>query len=99
MGGIIKTPCPDCGGQIHHEVFVGSNRNPTSYSKYDCIGDRELYIGYDAASLVNSGRGCNFHAEIKKNKETGEIIKKNVRSSNLDSWESWKQYDNKHKEQ
>lgn len=59
-GGIIKTPCPDCGGQIHHEVFVGSNRNPTSYSKYDCIGDRELYIGYDATSLVNSARGFDF---------------------------------------
>lgn len=92
--GVIRTPCPDCDGQIHSETFVGHTGNTRAYSNYKCIGERDLPVGTDGASFS----GCGFRAKKAWDSETGEQKRKKVSSETLESWEEWKEYDEKYRE-
>lgn len=86
--GIVEITCPDCGGQLHRESFVGSQGNgKDSYSKYFCVGDSDYHKGFDAAS--DRGFGCGFMA---KSKGSSEDKTTTVKSDELDYWSDWVEY-------
>lgn len=86
MGGIIEIKCPDCGGQIHLESYIGGdNRDP--YSKYYCIGDRGLPKRSDGRKFKKLG--CGFFAESKGPKDDKST---RLRSDSLDDWIEWDEH-------
>jgi hypothetical protein len=94
--GVSKLSCPDCGGQLHVESFVGHTGNTNAYVDYSCIGEKDLPTGSDGVAYTSggsmSGGGCGFKAERRWDSETKEEKKKRVRSETLDSWEEWVEY-------
>lgn len=86
--GIVEITCPDCGGQIHRESFVGNQGDGKEpYSNYFCVGKSDYHEGFDAAS--DRKFGCGFMA---KSKGSSENRTKTVKSDELDTWSDWVEY-------
>lgn len=83
MGGVIEKNCPDCGGQIHLESYVGGDfKDP--YSTYYCIGNRGLPKRSDGRKFRKLG--CGFFAQSKGTKDDKST---RLESETLNTWIEW----------
>ena len=83
--GIVEITCPDCGGQLHRESFVGNQGNGKQpYTNYFCVGQTDYHVGFDAASCRS--HGCGF--SVRSKGHSGEK-RRTVTSDKLDNWEDW----------
>lgn len=88
MGGIIQIKCPDCSGQVHKETYINlDDEGRDSYSKYYCIGDKNLPEGSDGRKFRKSG--CGFFAESKGPSDDRST---KIRSEKFDDWNQWDAY-------
>lgn len=81
---VLKEDCPDCGGNVHSESFIGHTGNTNAYIIRTCIGSKGV-PGMDGAVFLRRNRdGCGHRAKKTWDSED----KENTEEWNED-WEKW----------